>query len=224
MESKYFPHPDQSGPEGLVAIGGVLEPDWLIDAYRHGIFPWPDAAYEPMLWWSPDPRAIIELDSLHISRRLRRRLRSDRFSASCDEQFASVINACATAPGRRGATWLTDEMIDAYCQLHASGHAHSIEIWRDGLLVGGVYGVAIGGAFAAESMFYRVRDASKVAVAYLVAHLNARGYGLLDIQQWTEHTGTLGAEEIGREEYLARLASQVDRPVTFGEQIEPVVW
>lgn len=221
---KYFPSPHKSGPEGLIAIGGVLETDWLLDAYRHGIFPWPDAAYEPMLWWSPNPRAIIELDGLHISRRLRRTLRSGKFQATCDRDFAGVIHGCATAPGREGATWLTDEMIAAYTTLHEQGHAHSVEVWHAGELAGGVYGIGLGGAFAAESMFHRERDASKVAVAYLVAHLSARGYGLLDIQQWTEHTGTLGAIEIDRPRYLARLAQQIDRPVTFGEEIAPVAW
>ncbi|MEM9185409.1 MAG: leucyl/phenylalanyl-tRNA--protein transferase [Planctomycetota bacterium] len=221
---KYFPLPEESGPEGLVAIGGVLESDWLVDAYRHGIFPWPDAAYEPMLWWSPNPRAIIELDGLHISRRLRRRLRSGRFTASCDQDFAGVIHGCATAPGRAGATWLTEDMIQAYLEMHRRGLAHSVEVWQSGQLVGGVYGVATGGAFAAESMFHRETDASKAAVAYLVAHLAARGFGLLDIQQWTSHTGSLGAVEIDRRDYLRRLRAEVDRPVIFGDGLTPVAW
>lgn len=216
---EYFPHPDQAGPEGLVAIGGVLETDWLLDAYRHGIFPWPDAAYEPLLWWSPDPRAVIELDGLHVSRRLRRTIRSGRFTATCDRAFAAVIHACATSPGRRGATWITPEMIAAYTKLHNEGHAHSVEVWREGKLAGGVYGMAIGAAFAAESMFHRERDASKVAVACLVAHLRERGYRLLDIQQWTSHTGSLGAVEISRREYLRRLAAAINEPVTFGDQL-----
>lgn len=221
---EFFPAPHKAGPEGLVAIGGVLEPAWLLDAYRHGIFPWPDSSYEPLLWWSPDPRAVIELDGLHISRRLRRTLRAGKFTVSCNRAFAEVIHACATAPGRRGATWITDEMAAAYTSMHELGHAHSVEVWCDGRLAGGVYGVAIGGAFAAESMFHHVTDASKVALAYLVAHLNTRGYGLLDIQQWTEHTGTLGAIEVPRAEYLERLAEQVARPVTFGEAMTSVVW
>ncbi|MEN1680062.1 MAG: leucyl/phenylalanyl-tRNA--protein transferase [Planctomycetota bacterium] len=221
---KHFPQPEDAGPEGLVAIGGVLEVDWLLDAYRHGIFPWPDAAYEPLLWWSPDPRAVIELAGLHISRRLRRTLRSGRFGVTANQDFAGVIDGCATTPGRVGATWLTDEMIDAYTALHTQGHAHSVEVWREDRLVGGVYGVAIGGAFAAESMFHRESDASKVAVAHLVEHLRGRGYGVLDIQQWSSHTGRMGAREISRREYLKRLGEHRDRPVTFGDALVAPAW
>jgi len=202
-----------------VGIGGVLQPDWLLDAYRHGIFPWPDSDYEPMLWWSPDPRAVIEFDALHVSRSLQRTLRSGRYRATVNREFAAVIDACATAPGRKGATWLTDEMLAAYKRLHELGHAHSVEVWRDEQLAGGVYGVAIGGAFAAESMFHYQRDASKVALVHLVGHLRARGYLLLDIQQWTDHTGAMGATEIPRSDYLNRLAMAVDLPVSFGEQL-----
>lgn len=201
-------------------MGGALAPEWLLDAYRHGIFPWPDDDVHPMLWWSPDPRAIIELDGLHVSRRLRRTLRSGRFVATCDRAFEEVIRGCAMGPSRRGGTWITPKMIAAYTHMHRLGHAHSVEVWRDGALAGGVYGVAIGGLFAAESMFHRVTDASKVALARLVGHLNARGYQLLDVQQWTEHTGRMGAVEVPRREYLRRLAEAVDQPVTFGDRLE----
>ena len=191
----------------------------MLDAYRHGIFPWPDSDYEPLLWWSPDPRAVIELDGLHISRSLERTLRSGKFTATANCEFDRVIDACATAPGRKDATWLTPDMLAAYKRMHELGHAHSVEVWQEQKLVGGVYGVAIGGAFAAESMFHHQRDASKVALVHLVRHLAARGYCLLDIQQWTDHTGTMGAIEISRSEYLDRLAEAVDLPVTFGEQL-----
>ena len=133
-----------------------------------------------------------------------------------------VIAACARGPGRQGGTWLTPEMIAAYIELHRLGHAHSVETWKQGELVGGVYGVAIGGLFAAESMFYRARDASKAALAGLVDHLNARGYQLLDVQQWTPHTGSLGVMEIPRREYLRRLAAVVDLPVVFADKIETI--
>jgi leucyl/phenylalanyl-tRNA--protein transferase len=216
---RFFPVPTATTREGLLCVGGRLTPDWLLDAYRHGIFPWPMWENEPMAWWSPDPRAIIELDRLHVSRRLRRTMRSSCFQATIDRDFAGVIRGCATSQGRRGNTWLTPSMIDAYCRMHELEHAHSVEIWRAGRLVGGTYGIAIGGLFAAESMFYIVRDASKVAVAYLVAHLRSRDYQLLDIQQWTPHTGTLGAFEIPRIEYLRRLARARDLPVTFGDEI-----
>jgi leucyl/phenylalanyl-tRNA--protein transferase len=216
---RFFPPPTATTPEGLLCVGGQLSPDWLLDAYRHGIFPWPMWENEPVAWWSPDPRAIVELDGHHISRRLRRTLRSGRFQATIDRDFAGVIHACAESPGRHGNTWLTPGMISAYRQMHELGHAHSVEVWQDGRLAGGTYGIAVGGLFAAESMFFLVRDASKVALAYLVAHLHARGYQLLDIQQWTPHTGTMGAIEISRVQYLRRLARAVDLPITFGNEL-----
>jgi leucyl/phenylalanyl-tRNA--protein transferase len=219
MPSPFFPPAANSTPEGLVAIGGELEPEWLLDAYRHGIFPWPMDEEEQMLWWSPDPRAILPLAGMHRSRRLERTLRSQKFEVTCDQDFAAVIAGCATGPGREEGTWLSEEMIAAYCQLHTLGHAHSIEVWHEGKLAGGTYGVALGGLFAAESMFTRVRDASKVALAHLVAHLGARGYQLLDVQQWTPHTGSLGVIEIPRDEYLERLAVAVELPVSFGERL-----
>jgi leucyl/phenylalanyl-tRNA--protein transferase len=214
---RFFPPPTATTPEGLLCVGGHLSPEWLLDAYRHGIFPWPMWENEPVAWWSPDPRAVIELDGFHVSRRLNRTLCSGRFQATIDRDFAGVIAGCAESPGRRGNTWLTPSMIAAYRQMHELGHAHSVEVWHDGRLAGGTYGIAIGGLFAAESMFYGVRDASKVALANLVAHLRARGYQLLDVQQWTPHTGSMGAVEISRVDYLRRVARAVEMPVTFGE-------
>jgi leucyl/phenylalanyl-tRNA--protein transferase len=219
MPSRYFPPANRASPDGLVAVGGRLSIDRLLDAYRHGIFPWPSNSYEPMLWWSPDPRAILPLDGVYVSQRLRRRLRSGEFSMRCDTAFEQVIAACGTGPGRQGGTWLTPAMIAAYTELHRLGHAHSVETWKDGELVGGVYGLAIGGLFAAESMFYRSRDASKAALVRLVEHLSARGYRLLDVQQWTAHTGSMGVVEIARREYLERLAGVVELPITFGEEL-----
>jgi leucyl/phenylalanyl-tRNA--protein transferase len=202
MPSRYFPPANRASPEGLVAVGGRLTPERLLDAYRHGIFPWPTQSYEPMLWWSPDPRAILPLDGVYRSRRLQRRMRSGEFTMRSDTAFAGVIAGCATGVGREGGTWLTPEMIGAYCELHRRGHAHSVETWKDGVLIGGVYGVAIGGLFAAESMFHRTRDASKAALVQLVDHLVARGYRLLDVQQWTPHSGSMGVVEIPRRDYL----------------------
>jgi leucyl/phenylalanyl-tRNA--protein transferase len=215
MPPRFFPPPSHATSDGLIAMGGDLSCEWLLDAYRHGIFPWPVHAEDPMLWWSPDPRAILPLDGLHVSRRLKRRLQAGEFEAVYDTAFEAVIRNCSVGPGREGGTWLTPEMIDAYCALHLRGDAHSVECWQNGKLVGGAYGVAIGGLFAAESMFYRVRDASKAALAYLVRHLDQRGYRLLDVQQWTPHTGSLGVVEISRDEYLRRLQEVVDLPVTF---------
>lgn len=221
MPSRFFPPASRATPEGLVAVGGRLSTTWLLDAYRHGIFPWPSNAHEPMLWWSPDPRAILPLEGMHVSRRLERRLRSGEFDATCDTAFFQVINACARGSGREGGTWITPPMIAAYTKLHRQGHAHSVEVWRDGVLAGGAYGIAIGGLFAAESMFYRSRDGSKVALARLVRHLRARGYQLLDVQQATPHTRTLGVVEISRGEYLKRLREAVDLSATFGAELTP---
>jgi len=220
MPPKFFPPPSESTPDGLIAVGGDLSPEYLLDAYRHGIFPWPVYEDEPMLWWSPDPRAVLPLDDLHISRRLQRTLRSGKFRVTCNQAFAEVLAGCATGPGREGGTWLNDEMIAAYVEMHRLGHAHCVEVWQNSRLVGGVYGIAIDGLFSAESMFYRERDASKVALANLVAHLKIRGYQILDVQQWTPHTGRMGAVEISRDEYLERIAVAVEQEVTFGNELE----
>jgi leucyl/phenylalanyl-tRNA---protein transferase len=214
--SDYFPPAEDADPEGLVGFGGELSPGWLLDAYRHGIFPWPITDFEaPLAWWSPDPRAVIEFDRFHVSRRLRQTCRSAKFEVTRDVDFASVIRGCAMAPGRVNQTWLTPDMIDAYIRLHKLGCAHSVEVWHQHELAGGVYGVAIGGLFAAESKFYRVRDASKVALVRLVEHLRERGHTLLDIQQLTPHTAKFGAVAIPRIEYLARLAEAIARPTSF---------
>ncbi|MBN2022245.1 MAG: leucyl/phenylalanyl-tRNA--protein transferase [Pirellulales bacterium] len=214
--SRFFPPAEEAGAEGLVGFGGELGPEWLLDAYRHGIFPWPITDVEaPIAWWSPDPRAVIELDGFHVPRRLGRTCRHGQFQVSRDRDFPGVIRGCATAGDRRRGTWLTDEMIAAYIRLHELGHAHSVEVWQQGRLVGGTYGVSIAGLFAAESKFYRSRDASKVALVHLVEHLRGRGYSLLDIQQHTPHTAQFGAIEIPRARYLRRLAAALSQPVTF---------
>jgi leucyl/phenylalanyl-tRNA--protein transferase len=213
--ARFFPSPTSTTPEGLLCIGGRLSPEWLLDAYRHGIFPWPMWDDEPIAWWSPDPRAIIELSGFHIPRRLKRTIDSGQYRVTFDQDFAGVIYGCATSCDREGNTWLTPAMMSAYCWMHGLGHAHSVEAWQDSELVGGTYGIAIGGLFAAESMFYRARDASKVALAHFVEHLKTRGYELLDIQQLTPHTASLGAVEIPRLEYLKRLARAIEKPVRF---------
>lgn len=214
--SRHFPPAEDADPEGLIGFGGKLSPDWLLDAYRHGIFPWPITDLEaPLAWWSPDPRAIIEFDRFHVSRRLRRTCRGARFRVTRDADFAGVIRGCAMVPGRIDQTWLTPDMIDAYVELHRLGHAHSVEAWLGGELAGGVYGVSIGGLFSAESKFFRVRDASKVALAHLVEHLASRGFTLLDIQQLTPHTARLGAVTIPRVNYLTRLRRALEQTATF---------
>ena len=216
--SRFFPPAESADPDGLIGFGGQLAPDWILDAYRHGIFPWPVCGdIEMLAWWSLDPRAVIELDRFHVPRRLANTCRSARFTTTLDRDFRGVIEGCATANDRLGNTWITPDMLEAYVRLHELGHAHSVEVWREGRLAGGVYGLAIGGLFAAESMFFRVRDASKVALVRLVEHLRARGYRLFDIQQLTPHTAQFGAIEIPRRDYLRRLADALEQPVTFGD-------
>ena len=204
--------PEFADESGLVAIGGDLSPHRLLHAYRNGVFPWYDEEL-PICWWSPDPRAIIELDGLHVSRRLQRTIRSGRFQITVNRDFAGVIRGCADRSGE--GTWIVPEMIRAYEALHRLGSAHSVEVWHNGVLAGGLYGVALGGLFAGESMFTRVRDASKVALAFLVDHLRERNFQLFDIQFVTEHTTRLGAKEIPREEYLGRLRAAVLVPASF---------
>ena len=204
--------PERADASGLVAVGGDLRPEWLLKAYRRGIFPW-YALGEKVHWWSPDPRAVFELDGFHVARRLRRTIRSGRFRVTVNRAFAAVIRGCADRPAEE--TWITPEMIAAYQELHRLGHAHSVEAWAGGALGGGLYGVAVGGLFAAESMFTRVRDASKVALAFLVARLRERGFRLLDTQMLTEHTARLGAVAIPRTEYLRRLRAALACDVRF---------
>lgn len=199
--------------EDLVAATAGLEPDLVLAAYRHGIFPWYEAGL-PVLWWSPDPRTLLPLDgSLHVARRLSRTLRQGRFEIRLDTAFERVMRACGDA--RPDGRWIHEEMIRCYVTLAEQGHAHSLEVWREGQLVGGIYGVAVGGLFAAESMFHIARDMSKVALVSLVEHLRARGYGLLDVQLPTSHLARFGSLEIPREAYIKRVHEVRDADVTF---------
>jgi len=215
---QFFPPPELADSDGVVAIGGQLSVERLVDAYAHGIFPWPIVNdFEILLWFSPDPRAIFEIETARPPKRLRGKLHRDEFQVTFDHDFAAVIRGCAFAH-RHGGTWITPDMIAAYCELHRRGCAHSVEVWQNGELVGGTYGVAIGGLFAAESMFHRVTDASKIALFHLIAKLQERGYQLFDIQQLTPHTQSLGAVEISRRNYLRRLEAAVYLPVTWAEK------
>ena len=214
MASRYFPPADTADRHGIVAVGGKLDSDWIVDAYRHGIFPWPTADGW-LAWWSPNPRGIIELADLHISQRLARTIRSGRFQITRDQDFAGVIDGCATAQDREEETWITSTMREAYVRLHDEGIAHSLEVWHEGQLAGGIYGLSIGGLFAGESMFYRVSDGSKVALVHLVEHLRQQGFALFDIQMVTPHTRSMGAKTISRRAYLRRLAAAVDLGVRF---------
>jgi leucyl/phenylalanyl-tRNA--protein transferase len=205
-----FPPVEQASPEGLLAVGGDLRPERLLEAYRHGIFPW-YSDDQPILWWSPNPRAVLFPDKLHISRSLKRSLRPGLFSVTLDRCFRDVMRHCAD-----GGTWITADMLAAYTRLHELGYAHSVETWQEGQLVGGLYGVALGGAFFAESMFTHVPDASKVALVLLVRQLQTWGFRIIDCQQSSPHVMRLGAEEIPRREFLDHLTASLTLPERRG--------
>jgi len=197
-------------PNGLLAIGGDLSPQRLLSAYARGIFPWYSPG-QPVLWWSPDPRMVLFPNELKVTRSLEKRLRRQDYEIRYDTAFRQVMQACAGTPRRDqdGAlnhdTWIVDEMIEAYCEMHTLGHAHSIETWMDGKLVGGLYGVAIGRMFYGESMFHHVTDASKLAFVHLVRYLQQHGFGMIDCQMKTDHLARFGAREIPRDAFAEQL-------------------
>jgi leucyl/phenylalanyl-tRNA--protein transferase len=207
-----FPAAVSARADGLVAVGGDLSPERLLRAYQRGIFPW---TVNPVTWWSPNPRGVLPLEEFHISASLEKFLRHCPFEVTTNTSFREVITACAApGPNRRGV-WISPEFIAAYTRLHELGRAHSVECWQDGKLVGGIYGVSVGGLFAGESMFHRADNASKVALVKLVQHLRERNFSLFDIQMVTPATRPFGAKEISRAEYLARLAQAVELKCTF---------
>jgi leucyl/phenylalanyl-tRNA---protein transferase len=209
-----FPDPRKARGVEVLAVGAEFSPGTLLRAYRSGIFPWPHAS-GVVPWCSPDPRAIFLLDGEpHWSRSLRRTLRKHTMEVTRDVAFAEVMNRCAET--RREGTWIVPEMIEAYTELHRLGWAHSVEVWEGEALVGGIYGIAIGGLFAGESMFHTKTDASKIAFAHAVAHLRARGYRLFDVQVLSEHLASLGCVEVPRLEYLDRLDRALALPITWG--------
>jgi leucyl/phenylalanyl-tRNA---protein transferase len=205
--------PDGESVDGLVAVGGAITPENLVRAYRAGVFPW--SSYPVATWWSPDPRAIFDICNYRPSRSLRKRIRSAGWDFALDRDFEGVMRKCAEPTAERPSTWIGEDFIEAYTALAHKGLAHSVEVYEKGELVGGLYGVSIGGFFGGESMFHRKTDASKAAVAFLVEHLRERGFILLDAQVPTPHLASLGAIEISRHEYLARLAVSLALPVTF---------
>jgi len=208
----HFPSVDRAlaVPNGLLAAGGDLTADRLLGAYRRGIFPWYEEG-QPILWWSPDPRAVIYPESLKLSRSLKKTLRKARFRVTCDRDFASVIAACAAPRDNQRGTWLNAEMIAAYSALHDLGYVHSVECWSEGELVGGLYGVALGRVFFGESMFSRVVDASKVALVTLTRHLQSWSYRLIDGQVQSAHLASMGARLVARREFVAQLKSWCNR-------------
>ena len=199
-------------PDGLLAAGADLSAERLLAAYRQGIFPWFNEG-QPILWWSPDPRMVLFPAELHVSRSLNKRLKKQDYEIRFDTAFREVVKACASVPraGQDG-TWITADMLAAYCNLHELGYAHSVETWMDGKLAGAIYGVAIGRMFYGESMFHRVTDASKIALVHLMRHLEKHGFGMMDCQMKTEHLASLGAREIPRIEFLRRLEELVNSP------------
>jgi leucyl/phenylalanyl-tRNA--protein transferase len=218
----HFPPVEEAGPDGLLMTGGSLGPDWMLMAYSRGIFPMPIKIQRrrTIAWLAPDPRGILELGQMHLSRRLVGRIRRGEFRFTFNQAFAEVVEACAAPrPDQTDSdVWLTLAMQNAYVTLHQLGYAHSIEVWRDDLLVGGVFGVAIRGLFAGESMFHRVTDASKAALAVLTTYLHGRGYTLFDVQWTNAHTRSLGAIDISRSEYMERLGFALGQKVKFGHE------
>ncbi|MDD5058513.1 MAG: leucyl/phenylalanyl-tRNA--protein transferase [Sideroxydans sp.] len=196
-------------PNGLLAAGGDLSPARLLDAYRHGIFPWFSEG-DPILWWSPDPRMVLFPHEFKISHSLRKTLRNGRHEVRFDTAFERVMRACAAPREGASGTWILDDMVAAYCELHRMGFAHSVETWLDGELVGGLYGMALGRMFYGESMFSRRTDASKIALAHLAAQLKRWDFGMIDCQMHTPHLASLGAREIPRSEFIARLEDLIN--------------
>ncbi len=215
-----LPDPGTADEDGVVGVGADLAPPTLVDAYRRGIFPWPHPGV-PLPWFSPDPRGVIELDGVHVPRRLRTRLRGCGWTATIDRAFDDVVAACADRDPEVG-TWITGDLRRAYGRLHRLGWAHSVEIWAEDRLVGGLYGVQLGGVFTGESMFHGEPDASKAALLELVARLSEAGGDLLDVQLVTPHLARMGARELRRERFLSRLHVVRDRDVRLALDARPV--
>jgi leucyl/phenylalanyl-tRNA--protein transferase len=207
-----FPPPEDANEEGIVAVGGDVSPERLLVAYRNGIFPWPARGY-PLLWFSPDPRFALTPSAAHVPRSLRKVIRREQLHVTADSAFADVIDACAAMPRpHQQGTWITEELRNGYLGLHELGYAHSIEAWRAGELVGGLYGVALGRTFAGESMFATEPDASKVAFTTLLGHLAMWGFRVVDCQVHTEHLARFGATMWPRERFLREWRAAVDEP------------
>jgi leucyl/phenylalanyl-tRNA--protein transferase len=211
-----FPAPELAHESGILAVGGDLRPKRLIKAYRQGIFPW-YGENEPIIWWSPDPRFVLFPEALKISDSMKRIMKSKQFSITYDKNFPEVIAACKKVPrkGQSGQTWITDEMVAAYCRLNEMGIAHSVEVWHRGRLAGGLYGLLIGSLFFGESMFYKKSNASKAGFIDLVLRLKKGGISLIDCQVHTPHLESLGGRFISRKEYLKRLKSGLKKTLNL---------
>ena len=216
-------------PNGLLAAGADLSPARLVDAYRNGIFPW-FSDDQPILWWSPDPRMVLFPDELKVSRSLGKTLRRQDFEVRADTAFRAVMTECSGPREGQDGTWISPQMVDAYVRLHEQGIAHSIETWREGKLIGGLYGIALGRAFYGESMFSRATDASKIALVALVRQLARWDFGMIDCQMKTRHLASLGAREIPRADFTRRLRELVHYPavpapgIPIPWRLEPSIW
>ena len=213
-----FPDPRLADEEGLVAVGGDLSRERLLRAYDQGVFPWFNEG-TPELWWSPDPRAVLRPDDLHVSQSMQRVLRKNPFELSLNQAFTNVMVACSQ--DREDGTWILPEMVEAYSDLNDHGDAHSVEVWEDGRLIGGVYGVQRGALFAGESMFHRRPNASKVALIVLVRSLAAVGVELLDVQMMTPHLASMGVVSISRADYLGQIAELTGKSICFESLVDP---
>lgn len=217
IDELVFPPPEQAEPDGLLAVGGDLSPKRLILAYQSGIFPWYEEG-QPILWWSPDPRLVLEPEEFHVSKRLAQTIKKGEIEVTFDQAFVSVIQSCATVPRKgQSGTWITPEMQEAYIRLHRLGVAHSVESWLGGELVGGVYGVSLGKCFFGESMFSTESNASKIALAVLVRRLKNWGFHVIDAQITSPHLLSLGAKEIPRQLFLQRLKTGLGFPTRKGK-------
>lgn len=218
-----FPDPRNGPKDEPIAIGLELSPELTLKGYRKGLFAW---SANPVTWWSPDPRAIIPLDSLYVSKRLARKIKAHPFSVTLDMAFSQVVEQCARPRHRGDGVWITQEFRDAFAKLHALGYAHSVECWQRENLVGGIFGVAVNGFFSAESMFHTATDASKIALFYLIEHLRDAGFQLFDIQMLTPHTESMGAIEMSRDAYLERLGCSLQlepKLLTPAQAMEQIV-
>ncbi|MHB8771138.1 MAG: leucyl/phenylalanyl-tRNA--protein transferase [Syntrophales bacterium] len=215
-EVPLFPPIDRAAKSGLLAVGGDLSPDRLLAAYREGIFPWYGEG-DPILWWSPDPRFVLLPDELKVSRSMRQFLKKGGVRITCDRDFRGVIAACRRPRPDQEGTWITKEMQEAYCALHELGYAHSVEVWQEGQLAGGLYGVALGRTFFGESMFSSLPNASKAALITIVGRLRERGFDLIDCQVETAHLASLGARPIPRREFGARLRESLRHETLRGD-------
>ncbi len=203
-------------PSGLLAMGGDLSADWLMEAYRCGIFPWFEDDHGPILWWCPDPRAVLYPKNLKVSRSLAKRIRNCGFQITMDSAFERVVHGCADRRATGDGTWITPQMADGYAELHAKGYAHSVEVWDGDRLVGGLYGVSLGRMFFGESMFSLERDASKIALYHLARQLEGWEFELIDCQIMNDHLASLGAEPVPRARFLEKLRANESEPTRSG--------